>query len=319
MSSRGAQSGRVKGFAPRDVAGVERIALTSRAFAVTEAAVAYDILRRELLAPAAERLDAAALGERLVALLHAREELEVRVDEATAGPVPAMASANIDWLVRHDPVPRLLLRLGQRDSQAPNAALAVVASAGFDAPKHWKALAAATASERIWGGVSVAYNGNFSTAADSGLEPAFLYPKCGEVPAGWEVRASPTEAGVVALGPLRAGMRPLRIEGAWDTQVIQVLPAEVGTIYVAQALLRGRSSPGNDAALTLAFLDADGALVGEYRSVGVPKGESNWRSYILGDTAPTGAKYVVLGVAVTRQFGGDWAEATGLSLRNCGR
>ena len=35
----------------------------------------------------------------------------------------------------------------------------------------------------------------------------------------------------------------------------------------------------------------------------------------LTDTAPAEARYVVVGLAATRQFGGDWLEATEVTLR----
>jgi hypothetical protein len=158
-------------------------------------------------------------------------------------------------------------------------------------------------------------NGSFTEAAARGQEPRFLFPLSGAVPAQWELRATPTECGRVALGTAIAGVRALRIEGAWDTQLMQVQTVRAGRLYVAEGLLRGRSSPGNDAALTFAFLDAAGGRVGEYRTVMLPKGESDWRRLVLADVAPDGARYVVVGVSALRQFGGDWLEVTGIALR----
>ncbi len=291
------------------------VRLTGRAFAVTEAAVAYDAVRRGLGEPAAERLDAAALGARLLELLRARAVLAARLADATSGEMPAMASGNIDWLLRNDPVPRLLLRLGQRDPGAPAAALSQGEAAGVAVPEEWLQLAAACAAGVLRGAPDLAYNGRFLQDAGPRLGPRFLYPTSGDVPEGWEVRATPTEKGQVALGPARAGMRVLRIEGAWDTRVAQMQPARPGRFHLVEGLMRGRSSPGNDVALTLAFVDAQGELLGDNLAVALPKGEGAWRGYALGAVAPAGACHVVFGVAVTRQFGADWAEATALSLR----
>jgi hypothetical protein len=135
------------------------------------------------------------------------------------------------------------------------------------------------------------------------------------LPADWNVRAVATEHGRVALGPAFAGLRVLRIEGAWDTTIGQTQLAVPGRLYVAEVQMRGRSSPGNDAALTLAFVDAGGKTVGDYRSTMLPKGETGWLTLVLAASAPENAKYVVVGLSALRQFGGDWLEATGVSLR----
>jgi len=97
--------------------------------------------------------------------------------------------------------------------------------------------------------------------------------------------------------------------------VTQAQPVQPGELCVAEVQMRGRSSPGNDAALTLAFVDAAGKLVGEYRTTMLPKGESTWRRLTLADTAPATARYVVVGLVATRQFDGDWLEAAEATLR----
>ncbi len=290
-----------------------RVALTSRAFAVSEAAVVHEALRSELAADSASALGPAELGDRLSALLRARGELQRALQEAAD--TGALCTANGGYLLRNDPVPRLLAVLGRKDRVAPLTALAEATIAGATVPAHWTALAAAYSDGRIRRAENLVQNGSFATTVPGGHAPRFLYPKSGEIPAGWELHAAPTEQGRVALGTPVLGTRTLRIEGAWDTQLNQAHEAQPGCLHVAEALLRGRSSPGNDVALTLAFVDAGGALVGEYRTVALPKGESAWRTVTLADMAPRQAKYVVVGVTVTRQFGGDWAEVAGITLR----
>ncbi|HLP07199.1 MAG TPA: DUF4838 domain-containing protein [Opitutaceae bacterium] len=292
----------------------EAVRLTSRAFAVTEAAVEFDRIRRELMAGEAERLSATELGRRLSAWQHARVELERAIRDATTGEAPAMATANIGYMLRNDPVPGLLMQLARHGAGAPQAAMRELAAAGETVPEHWRALAVSLADQAMGRTPNLLSNASFVTAATTGQEPRFLFPLSGEVPAQWELRAAPTEHGRVALGSSNGRSRVLRIEGAWDTQLLQTQPARAGSLYVATMRLRGRSSPGNDAALFLTFLDAGGARVGEYRTVMLPKGESEWRTLVLADAAPERAKYVVLGVSALRQFGGDWLEAAEASL-----
>ncbi len=294
---------------------LERISLTSRAFAVTEAAGNFDALRRELAAPATETLSATELGAKLVGWQRARARLRQAVDAATEGEAPALASANIGFLLRNDPVPHLLAVLGRRDRVAPLAALAELTIAGEPVPEHWAALAVAYGKNRLAGATERLANGWFGEAAPGGLHPGFLHPRSGDIPAAWAVRAAPTEQGRVTLGARVLGRRILRVEGAWDTQVTQAQPVQPGQLFVAEVQMRGRSSPGNDAALTLAFVDAAGRLVGEYRTTMLPKGENAWRQLTLADTALAEARYVVVGLVATRQFDGDWLEAAEATLR----
>lgn len=293
----------------------ERVSLTSRAFAVTEAAVAFDGLRRALPAADTVKLAPDELGRLLCALLRARERLLQAVAAATRGETPALSTAYIDYLLRNDPVPGLLVRLSRSDLKAPSAALAELAEAGVPLPMHWAALASVLGDQRLARAGNLLANGTFARASADGQQPQFLYPRSGELPADWNVRAVATEHGRVTLGPAFAGVRVLRIEGAWDTEIGQTQLAEPGRLYVAEVQMRGWSSPGNDAALTLAFVDAGGKTVGEYRTTMLPKGETGWRTLVLAAGAPENAKYVVVGLSALRQFGGDWLEATGVSLR----
>ena len=222
-------------------------------------------------------------------------------------------------------------------------------------PAHWRELATALADGRFARMRNRVENGDFSRVASGGQEPKYLYPRSGELPAGWEVRAIATETGRVALAdPVGGGVRTtdthlsplptaklaavqlvrsclgeaegvpvgtqpgrvLRIEGAWETQATQLLAATPGRLHVASAQLRGHSSPGNDAALILVFLTADGRITGEYRTQTLPKGTSAWRTLLLAATAPADAAWVSVGVAAIRQPAGDWLEAAGVALKD---
>jgi hypothetical protein len=359
-----------------------RIALTSRAFAVTEAAVEFDRVRRSLGA-AGETLSTAELAVELGRLQRARSELERAAQVATRtegaedragaaartegaedhagaaakagegsrsslasadveageagcvpllrsrgyaadGTQPAMATGDVAYLLRNDPVPRLLAALGRRDPAAPLAVLAEVAKAGDEpmdsvvtVPAHWSDLAAACADGRLSRLKNRLTNGDFSRVAEGGKEPRFLYPRWGQLPAGWEVRGIATEAGRVALvsatGLAGAG-RALRIEGAWESQCSTILAATPGRLHVVSARMRGQSSPGNDAALFIVFMTADGRITGEYRTQTLPKGASDWRTLLLAATAPADAAWVSVGVAALRQPAGDWLEAAQFEL-----
>jgi hypothetical protein len=88
-------------------------------------------------------------------------------------------------------------------------------------------------------------------------------------------------------------------------------------VYLATALVRGRSSPGNDAALFLAFLGRDGKGPGRHAMQSLPKGLTpGWRAMALADAAPDGAAWVGLGVGSARQVPGDWLEASAVELRS---
>lgn len=293
----------------------ERVRLTSRAFSVTEAAVAFDALRRDLSAVDAADLPVAALTAKLTEWRRARAGLERAVAAATEGPNPALATANIGYVLRTDPVPSLLGALARRDPERPAAVLRALAANQIAVPEAWRQLAQTLPA---LGRTTVANrlaNGSFGALAPEGLTPSFLHPGAGALPAGWEIRSMATEHSRVGLGASWAGVRVLRIAGAWDTQVLQAQPIEPGHLCVLEAQLRGRTSPGGDAVLSLSFLDEQGAPTGEFRTVTLPKGESAWRTWLLADTAPAQARQVVVGLRATRQFGDDWLEATGLSLR----
>jgi hypothetical protein len=303
--------------AGNDAPVAARVALTSRAFAVTDAYVAFDATRRKLAAAEDDPGREAAIAESIGCLVRERAHLEAAFNEAGAGDSPAMAQADLANFVRDDPVPRLLWLAGRRDPSAPRR---VLRAAGPEAMgcRPWRGLADAIGGRQVAAAPNLDADSSFAETKPEGQEPRFLFPHSGDVPAGWEVRAMPTESGRVSLVGAggEAPGRAVRIEGAWDTQIYQWLPAEPGRVYVATARLRGRSSPGNDAALFLTFLDQDGKVAGFRRMASLPKGETPaWRSMALADPAPGGAAWVGIGVGSARQVRGDWFEAARLELR----
>jgi hypothetical protein len=299
-----------------------RVSDTSQAFSVAEAYVSFDAARRHVAgfgadsfrggpggeAEAAESIR--SLAERRTALEAASRRSRGDGPEATAGGVTAN-------LLRNDPVPRLLWLAGERDSASPGRILAAAGplASGCEA---WSALAAVIAAGRLAGLPELEANGSFMAAARGDRRPRFLYPHFGALPAGWIVRAMPTENGRVALvDPVPGGpRRAVRIEGAWDTQVFQWLPATPKDFYVATARLRGKSSPGNDSALYLSFLPENGNAGGTRFAQALPKGSSDeWRTMALAAPAPAGCAWVGVGIASSRQVSGDWLEAAALELR----
>jgi hypothetical protein len=298
-----------------------RVVATSAAFSLTEAYVAFDGLRRSLAARGDEDggapVDFARTVDGIRGLALLRKSLYAAYDGSRGKRASDAAPAELEDVVRNDPVPRLLLLAGRRDPTVPSRMLeAAGVSAGRCVP--WRALACVIASGALGGAPDVEDNAYFLREDPEGEKPRFLYPNYGALPAGWVVRAMPTQAGRVSLvspaeGPVR---RALRIEGAWDTQVYQWKAAKPGFVYVATGRLRGISGPGGDEALFLTFLDSRGKVAGEHRMQSLPKGlTSQWRTMALADIAPAGTAWVGFGIGSARQEGGDWLEAAELRLR----
>ncbi len=312
--------------AAEDPVVAARVAWTSRAFAVTEAYVAFDDVRRQLAAVTVPdsvdpRRDEPQWSALLGNFLQARARLAAAFDLARQGETPAMVAMSLAYFVRNDPVPRLLWLAGLNDPAAP---LRLLAKAGVTAADEaaWLELAEALAQGGLAAAPNQATNSSFEKEAATGPEPRWLFPLSGALPADWEVHSTATQTGRVALmnDPGQPARRCLRVEGAWDTQVYQWRPAQAGRIYVATAELRGTSSPGNDSGLFFTFLSAAGRVVGTHRMQCLPKGETaDWRTMVLADLAPVGTAWVGLGIGASRQTDGDWIEAAAVELRSINR
>ena len=296
-----------------------RVARTSWAFAVTEAYVHFDAIRRSLagknpaLIPEQETIIAGEISD----FVAAESALRENISAATGGETPAMKGVELDAFVRNDPVPRLLALIGQHDPAASRRVLAL-AGPGASMRGTWREFADLLETGGWRTAPNLAANSSFAVAAANLQEPQFLYPHFGALPAKWELRAMPTESGKVALVDRGAGSKPraLRVEGAWDTQLFQWIRIEPDCFYVASARLRGFSSPGNDAALFLTFLDASGEVVGTSRMQSLPKGlTQSWRTTVLTDHVPEAASWVGIGISATRQSPGDWLEGADVELR----
>jgi len=297
-----------------DPSRAARVGLTSQAFGVTEAFGRFDAVRRELAGPDdSAAADPHRLGE-LIGRVHAgKREVRARFAAAVEGGLPAMTSFPLETILRNDPVPRRLWLAGQADPAAP---AQMVRAAGVAEVVAWRRLAQALADGSLAAAENLAGNPFFAERAEAGADPDFLHPRDGARPAVWQVQAMSTETGRVARVSNGPAARALRIEGAWDTQVFQWLPAEPGRLHVATGRLRGASSPGNDAGLFLSFLTKERTATGEARMQLLPKGESaEWRTQILADVAPADAAWVGVGVGASRQGPADWLEAAAVELR----
>lgn len=303
-----------------DAAASARVDMASRAFSVTEAYVAYDSERRVLAAipdgPDALPHEKGGLSGAIGRLARAMRRLDSALEDASRVGTQAWPAIP-DSLLRNDPVPRLLFEAGLRDPSEPRR---IVEAACGDAPTRfpWRAMADGLA-DGLWQTANIAANSSFLITADEGQEPHFLFPRFGALPAKWELRAMPTENGCAALineaGAANSGRRAIRIEGAWDTQFYQWIPAHPGNAYLATARLRGRSGPGNSAALYLTFLSGSGDVLGAWMQ-SLPKGETpDWRTEALCDRAPSKAEWVGVGVGSMRQTAADWMEADSVELR----
>jgi hypothetical protein len=299
------------------------VARTGYAFAVTEAYVAFDEFRRRLAAVSPQDLAEPKRGETLLTLyigdyLRARKRLDLAFEGARSGKYPALAPMQLSYFVRNDPVPRLLWLAGRNDPTAPLRVLKRAEVKPVD-EAAWVTLAEALARGGLVAAPNLAANSSFKKSDPAGQEPRWLFPLSGDLPADWEVRSTATQSGRVALmddldHPAR---RCLRVEGAWDTQVFQWLPAQAGRVYAATAELRGTSSPGDDSGLFFTFLSAAGRVVGTHRMQCLPKGETKeWRTMVLADRAPAGTAWVGVGVGASRQVAGDWVEAASIELRS---
>ena len=290
-----------------------RVGLTSRAFAVTEAYARFDEVRRELAAfdPASGTKE--ELAERISRLRRAEEEFRARFASAGRGDLPAMTPIALGPFLRNDPVPRLLWLAGRT---APSTPRQILRTAGAEEVLAWSRFAAVIESGAWAEAKNLTQNPFFADRAQRGPEPEFLYPRGGVWPAGWEVKAMPTETGRVGRVANGPTARALRIEGGWDTQVFQWLPAVPGRLYAATAQLRGNSGPGNDAGLFLTFLTKERAVTGTHRMQSLPKGlTTGWRDQALAEVAPADAAWVGVGLGASRQSTGDWLEAASVELR----
>lgn len=316
-----------------------RVGLTSRAFAVTEAFVAFDATRREVqraafCADAASGHAAYSVAEAvggdsrcsrmggitggvntdgdpgplLERYAEKRAALEAAFEAARADEFPAMGDMPLDPFTRNDPRPTLAWRHLQRCEPGLCSHLAALE----DSP--------IVAGARLLAGrdmPNLAANGSFELEGEP-MRPEFLFLRYGALPLAWRCQAMPTEHGRVAVieTDAHAGARALRVEGAWDTEVFRWIPALPGRIYVLTGWLRGRVSPGNKSALVLSFRDADNKPVGEHRMQALPAGRTDgWTELALADHAPVDAAWVGLGVSVARQVDGDWSEADDVQLR----
>jgi len=294
-----------------------RVALTSRAFAVTEAYARFDEVRRKLAALNEDQVLQAPTSELIGQLRREEAGFRARFAAANLGELPAMTPVALETFLRNDPVPRLLTMAGRHDRAA---ARRLLSAAGVGEVAPWSSLAAALAEGEVNAAKNLVINPFFSDRADQGAAPEFLYPLSGVLPAAWAVRAMSTENGRVRRVQNGPTARALRIEGGWDTQVFQWLPAAPGQLYVASAQLRGNSGPGNDAGLFLAFLTKEQVPTGLHRMQSLPKGlTSVWREHTLADVAPANAAWVGVGVGASRQVADDWLEAATVELRAINR
>jgi hypothetical protein len=290
-----------------------RVGLTSRAFAVTEAYARFDDARRELAVFDLVTGANEGLAERISRLRRAEEEFRARFASAGRGDLPAMTSVALGPFLRNDPVPRLLWLAGRKEPSAPRQ---ILRTAGAEEVAAWRRFAAVIESGAWAEAKNLTQNPVFADRAQGGPEPEFLYPRGGVWPAVWEVKAMPTETGRVGRVANGPTARALRIEGGWDTQVFQWVPAVPGRLYAATAQLRGNSGPGNDAGLFLTFLTKARAVTGTHRMQSLPKGlTAGWRDQALAEVAPGDAGWVGVGLGASRQSAGDWLEAASVELR----
>ncbi len=294
-----------------------RVKETARAFDVTESYVRFDGLRRALGNSRPDTLPSSdALADSVSKFVRLRENVYQKMKTASLGEMPAMVASALAGVMRNDPIPRLLWLAGYRNPSEPGRIL-TVAGISKNESRWWSMVAVSESqnSPMIRNGLE---NSALLPAKDKLKEPRFLYPKFGVLPLKWQVQAMPTENGQMEIVDNFADTlkKAVHIGGAYDTQLFQWYPVEPGRTYFAEAQLRGNSSPGNDAALFLTFVDGAGKSVGAGEMQSLPKGVTNdWRTMVLADQAPLGAKWVGVGVGASGQDSDDWLETSSIELR----
>jgi len=297
-----------------------RVKQTARAFAVTEAFLAFDAVRRELAQAwpgSGPLVELAGTPQTLGSFLEHRDRFIAAYEQARSGPDPAVASMDLNHFLRNDPVPRLLWGASVKN---PSRAGELLRESGARSSEEgmWRTLAFALGTTRPSEWSLISKNSDFAQTAESPLEPKFLFARFGPMPAEWIVRAAPAELSQVSVqNRVSPALKSIvRVEGAWDTQIFQWHPVTRGHSYLALARMRGRTSPGNDSGLFLTFLDAGRKPVGIHRMQTLPKGESEAeRLMVLADEPPLTAVWVGVGIGASRQVAGDWMEVSSVELK----
>ncbi len=294
-----------------------RVKETARAFDVTEAYVRFDGLRRALGNSHQDTLPSPdALADSVSKFVRLRENVYQKMTAASVGGMPAMVGSALAGVMRNDPIPRLLWLAGDRNPSEPHRILTVVGVSKNES--RWWSIAAMSESPNSRMLRNLMENSAFLLDEVKLKEPRFLYPKFGILPLKWRVQAMPTENGRMAIVDNFADTlkKAIRIGGAYDAQLFQWYPVESGRTYFVEAQLRGNSSPGNDAALFLTFVDGAGKSIGTGEMQSLPKGVTkDWRTMVLADQAPSGAKWVGVGVGASGQDSDDWLETAGIELK----
>jgi hypothetical protein len=264
----------------------DRVSLTSRAFAVTEAAVAFDrcaVRSRRRIAASWYRANSGGAWPRCNALASGCCWLSARRRRAR----------HRHWRPRTSTISCVTIRcrgaagaLVPIRSQGANGCAVRAGGGRSSVPAHWAALAAALGDERLARASNLLANGTFAKASAEGQQPQFLIRARASCRPTGSVRAVATEHAVWRSG------RPLPACGvccasrALGTRrsARRSSPCRDGCI-VAKSRCAGGAA-GNDAALTLAFVDAGGKTVGDYRSTMLPKGRDRVAQMVLAASAP---------------------------------
>lgn len=130
---------------------------------------------------------------------------------------------------------------------------------------------------------------------------------------GW---GEPAEGRAIALRRDAVRGAVVRFAHARAEALFQWVRVEPGRTYRAEALFRGRVSPGNESFLVVGWRNGRGAPVGATVSDQIPAGD--WekpRRLLLTARAPADAAWAGIGLEAFNQYGEDWAEFSEPSLR----
>jgi len=303
----------------------DRVRLIGDAFGLTERLVAAaeaenrlagSVLRAGAAAIGRHEVTAAELLDQLDQWVRARAEFRryaawlVHVEPLAVRPFEE------DDYFRSDPDSAAVwAALDAADAGGPGAMPATLRR--LAANPEYAAIVIAWQQSRIAAAVQVV-NRNASLEGPAAPGPAVAGLAFGfALPADWVSRAEPSEnfTAVLMAAAARTGRQGLRIRGAEDAALYQWVPAVPGAVYRARVAVRGQVSAWTKVQVTLGWLDAAQQHLGGALTMRVPTGSwSEWVEPTRIAVAPSGARWVGIGLRVQHQPGDDWLDVDDLKL-----
>lgn len=266
-----------------DPTAAERVALTSAAFSVTEAFVAFHEARQNLSDALLDRLDDLA-PDHLEALLEIYEEardgpdgfLQTLQRVRESHPL-AVHNVRLDVFLMNDP--------------APVAHALLAAAVGDFSPQH-------PSSPEL----------TFSGDQSGRIDLAGLTLRL-DMPPGWGGRVEPWEAYRVDWLLQSGGAPILRVENQKRLEIWTWQTVPDHTLGLAKVEVRGRLSPGAFSLLRASWVDEAGNFIGGDAAVRLHEGDHpDWRTLRLLLDPPVGATMARYRITTFHMMVGDYLE-----------